>query len=159
MVANVGKKLLYFARELEVCVNPGMKAVLADLYVTDLLSKGYDIIDSAEDFCLTGKTVAIVGSDEHFCIEEDFMFFNSGTDQFTPEMEELFNKCNLKLLGLSLLFEDKTITKKSTGAITRGQLLIINFNFSLRNCTDDQTIEGIHHPALTKKQTEGLREV
>eukprot|EP00957_Ditylum_brightwellii_P045212 3427265-Ditylum_brightwellii.AAC.1 len=63
-----------------------------------MIHEGYEIKSSTE-FNINMKHILIVGSNQSVYVQSSFAVTNYGTNEFTPEMDNLFSSCRLGGIG------------------------------------------------------------
>ena len=113
IVCNVSKMTIYSKNYLDRCVHAGLSVELANDYVNEMIKQGYNI-KGKEDFDSSSKHILIVGSDESVIIPKSFWVINFSTTEFNDEIDLLFTKCNLSIIGESLI--NPSSSEKESGS-------------------------------------------
>ena len=147
IVCNVGRKTLYYAKNLHTTIHAGISCANATDYITFMLEKGYKICNP-QIFSSTERNILIVGSDESVVLPDLFTVYNYGSPEFTSEHDAFFMELDLPGYGKSLLKarDKKKLVSQHT---SRGQPMVLNLSYSIQNCLNISTVPGVNLPKLT----------
>eukprot|EP00957_Ditylum_brightwellii_P066090 5013203-Ditylum_brightwellii.AAC.1 len=147
--------MAYIPTSLHQTIHAGLSVELVPIYIKDIIGQGYQMIHHTT-FDITAKHLLVISSNKSVVIPHHFAFFNVNTPKFTIA-EDIFNKCNLLLLGKSFLSNiDALLLRASPGKSLQGQPSMINFGYKMQNCTDKDALPGLNIPKLTTKTVEQL---
>ena len=149
VICNVGFKLLYIAYGLDIYVHAGISVSLCKEYISDLKNKGYKVVDKNK-LQLNKKHIIVIGANESMNIEDRFWFYNQGSTLFTEKINALFRNVNLPQIISILNKHHEQEKKQKAKKYSRGQPTLVDFNFSIQNCTEQETSHDINMPKLSK---------